>query len=218
MENQSSTSSAKFGSDAIIFIPSGAIIQEFRVGDTDIVLGFPEVSHYETVDHPRFGETIGRVANRISNGRITSLNGGREYPLAVNSGPNTLHGGTVGWGKKLWAGPTPAAVPDIVIPTFDGATSPLLGAESQEFTMHSPDGDEGFPGALDVRVKYTTAMNDLGRGILATVLVIDYEAEIVDDTEETAISMTNHSYGYSNVESRRNKKKTVPIESQILTD
>ena len=75
------------------FLPQGALIQEIRVGGHNVVLGFPDPEPYQ--DSPFFGETIGRVANRIEDGRM-SLNG-KTYQLETNNGPNHLHGGTGGW-------------------------------------------------------------------------------------------------------------------------
>lgn len=74
------------------FLPLGAIIQSIDVNGINIVQGFPTQELYQKYNSPYFGETIGRVANRIKNGKIDSLNG-KSYSLAVNNGPNSLHGG-----------------------------------------------------------------------------------------------------------------------------
>ncbi|KAK0624922.1 galactose mutarotase-like domain-containing protein [Bombardia bombarda] len=172
----------------VSFLPLGAIIQELRVGGINIVQGFPSQSLYESHNDPFFGETIGRVANRISNAKIDSLNNGKSYALAANNGPNNLHGGVVGWGKKIWDGPTPVGIR--TIPGFDG----LDGGESVKFTLVSPDGDEGFPGTVHASVVYTVAKQKQ-EGKEAILLGIEYEAELVgDEAEETVINMTNHSY------------------------
>lgn len=71
--------------------------------------GFPKQEHYVKYNGPFFGETIGRVANRIAAGKIDSLNG-QTYTLAKNNGENALHGGEVGWGKRVWEGPVPVGV------------------------------------------------------------------------------------------------------------
>src|ERR1700753_1303733 len=86
------------------FLALGAIIHEFKVGDLNIVQNFPTAELYEKYNEPYFGETIGRVANRISGAKINKLNG-RSYELPANNGPNCLHGGLSGWGKKIWQGP-----------------------------------------------------------------------------------------------------------------
>ncbi|KAB5545775.1 galactose mutarotase-like domain-containing protein [Coniochaeta sp. 2T2.1] len=171
----------------ISFLPLGAIIQSLRVGDVDIVQGFPSQSLYESHNDPYFGETIGRVANRISNAKLDSLNGGKSYALAANNGPNNLHGGVVGWGKKIWDGPKPVGVKQI--PGVAG----LDGGESVKFTLTSPDGDEGFPGTVEASVVYT-AGKQTQDGQEVVVLGIEYEAELTGGADETVINMTNHSY------------------------
>ncbi len=174
--------------DEVSFLPLGAIIQSFTVGGVNIVQGFPTQELYASHNSPYFGETIGRVANRISNARLASVNGGNSYGLAANNGPNTLHGGVKGWGKRIWDGPKPIGVRNI--PGLEGG---LQGGESVEFTLRSEDGEEGFPGEVLVKVIYTTGKVDRG-GQEATVLGMEYEAELVGGAEETVINMTNHSY------------------------
>src|SRR5205809_7925116 len=88
----------------ISFIQQGAIIKEFIVAGRNIVLGFPNDQAYQNHNTAYFGETIGRIANRIQNATIKDLNG-RSYQLAANNGPNSIHGGSVGWGKKIFQGP-----------------------------------------------------------------------------------------------------------------
>jgi aldose 1-epimerase len=174
--------------DEISFLPLGAIIQSFTVGGVNIVQGFPTQELYESHNDPFFGETIGRVANRISGAKLASLNGGKSYSLAANNGPNTLHGGVKGWGKRIWDGPKPVGIRQI-----PGLGADLQGGESIEFTLRSEDGDEGFPGEVLVKVIYTTGkISDGGNDV--TVLAMEYEAELVGGAEETVINMTNHSY------------------------
>jgi aldose 1-epimerase len=170
----------------VTFLPLGAIIQELRVGGVNIVQGFPEQSQYESYNDPYFGETIGRVANRIKGAKLDSLNGGQTYALAANNGPNNLHGGVVGWGKKIWNGPTPVGVRQI--PGVEG----LEGGESVKFTLVSQDGDEGFPGTVEVSVVYTVG-KQVQDGKEVVVLGMEYEAELVGGADETVINMTNHS-------------------------
>jgi len=167
------------------FLPRGAILQSFVVGGTNIVQGFPTTEGYEANGDPYFGETIGRVANRIGGARLNSVNG-RSYALAANNGPNNLHGGDVGWGKKDWAGPTPVGVRQI--PGVEG----LEGGESVRFALTSDDGDEGFPGKVEASVVYTAGTQKEG-GREVVVLGIEYEAELVSGADETPINMTNHS-------------------------
>lgn len=165
--------------DAFNFLPLGGIIQEFRIGGTNIVLNFPSEASYKTKANPFFGETIGRLANRISGAKLNSINGGKSYSLAANNGPNTLHGGVKGWGKQTFEGPTPVN---------------RNGKESVMFKYLSKDGDEGFPGTVELRLWYS-AGKDKDEGIEKTGVEIEYEVELVgNDAEETAVGVTNHRY------------------------
>lgn len=172
------------------FLPLGAIIQSFLVGKTNIVQGFPKQSQYVSHNAPFFGETIGRVANRIAAAKINSLNN-QSYTLTANNAPNALHGGEKGWGKQIWEGPEPVGVRKI-----EGVEG-LEGGESVKFTYRSKDGDEGYPGALDVSVVYTVGVVKEG-GKEVRVLGIEYEVKFADDKDskvtETAVNVTNHSY------------------------
>ena len=170
------------------FLPLGAIIQTFVVGKTNIVQGFPKQSLYVSHNAPYFGETIGRVANRLAVGKINSLNN-RSYQLVQNNGVNALHGGTVGWGKRVWEGPRPVGVRGV-----EGlGGGEVEGGESVEFRLRSEDGDEGYPGTVDVSVVYT-AGTQKQEGKEVRVLGIEYEAKLVgDEVEETVVNVTNHS-------------------------
>ncbi|KND89322.1 Bifunctional protein gal10 [Tolypocladium ophioglossoides CBS 100239] len=168
------------------FLPLGAIIQSVKAKGTNIVLGFPTQDQYVKYNTPFFGETIGRVANRIKDASINSLNG-KAYPLAANNGPNSLHGGAVGWGRRIWNGPMPVGIKQI--PGIEG----LGGGESVAYTLVSEDGDEGFPGTVEAKVTYTAGTQDVN-GKQANVLGIEYEAKLVGGADETIINMTNHSY------------------------
>ena len=152
------------------FLPLGALIQEFKVQGYNIVQSFPTADLYK--DAPYFGETIGRTSNRIKNATIDSLNG-KSYNLADNNAPNSLHGGDVGFGKRIFKGPFPEQ---------------RNGKEAVKFTYLSPDGEEGFPGTVELRVWYTAWEED------STVfLEAEYEVEMTgDECEETAVSITNH--------------------------
>jgi aldose 1-epimerase len=176
-------------SDDISLLPLGAIIQAFKVDGLNIVQGFPTQQQYVDHNSPYFGETIGRVANRISGAQITSLNGGKSYPLLANNGPNTLHGGAKGWGKRIWDGPKPVGLRDV-----PGLSKFSSGGESVEFVLRSEDGDEGFPGEVVARIVYTAGkLAQDGQGE-ANVLAMDYEVELVGGADETVVNMTNHSY------------------------
>ncbi|WP_034388996.1 aldose epimerase family protein [Deinococcus sp. YIM 77859] len=132
----------------------------------DIVLGHcrPE-PYFDRRSSPFFGALIGRYANRIAEGRF-SLNG-RLYQLTQNDGPNALHGGERGFDQRLWEGRA-----------FVGPAGPSL-----VLTSFSPDGEEGYPGNLTVRVTYT--LRPTG------ALHIDYEATT---DAPTIVNLTNHTY------------------------
>ena len=154
------------------FLPHGATIQSFIVAGQNIVQNFPEPELYELTDHPYLGRTIGRTSNRIKNARLENLNG-KTYELYANNGPNSLHGGKVGWDKKIWDGPTPVN---------------RNGKEGVLFQCTSPDSEEGFPGTVGAKVWYLTSTEDD-----KIILEVEYEAELVgDECEETVVAMTNH--------------------------
>ncbi len=144
----------------------GGTIVSIKVPDKagrlgDVVLGFDHFADYEAKS-PFFGCITGRYANRIAKAKF-SLEG-NDYQLAANNGPNTLHGGKVGFDKKMWKAQVGAGA-------------------SLSLTYTSPDMEEGYPGALSTRVTYTwTDDNELK---------IDYTAT-TDKT--TVLNLTNHSY------------------------
>lgn len=150
-------------------ITYGAILTELRVPDrtgqfTNVVHGFDNLQAY-LQGHPFFGATTGRVANRIAKARFTL--DGREYQLAVNNGLNHIHGGIRGFDKVLWEG-KPIAVNEREVAVV--------------FAYLSRDGEENYPGNLDVRVTYTLTDNN--------ELRIDYSATT---DKATPVNITNHS-------------------------
>jgi aldose 1-epimerase len=168
----------KVFSDSFTFLPQGAIIQEFKVGGRNIAQGFPSAASYKSEHSPFFGETIGRVANRVSGAKIDSLNG-KSYALAANNGPNSLHGGVAGWGKRDFEGPIPVQ---------------RNGREAVLFKYLSKDGEEGYPGTVELRTWYIAGLVK-DEGVEKTSLEIEYEVELVgDEVEETAVAVTNHRY------------------------
>lgn len=173
------------------FLPLGAIIQSFTVGDKNpinIVQGFPTQSLYQSYNSPFFGENIGRVANRIKNGKIEDLNG-TSYQLEINSAPNALHGGSKGWGKNIWKGPTPIGLRQV-----HKDMEAMKGGESVKFTLTSEDGDQGYPGTVEATITYTTGTESTPEGHEVQVLGIEYQVELVSGAEETVINTTNHSF------------------------
>lgn len=130
----------------------------------NVTLSFPALDGY-LQRHPYFGSTVGRYANRIAGGKF-SLDG-KTYTLATNNGPNHLHGGRVGFDAKLWQA--------------EGVSSAeMVGVK---FNYVSPDGEEGYPGKLDVTVTYS--LNN------ANELRIDY---VATTDKATVLTLTNHTY------------------------
>lgn len=127
----------------------------------DIVLSFDTLEEITTKE-TYFNATCGRFANRIKDARF--MIDGVEYKLAANNGPNSLHGGIEGFNMKVWE---------------------VKSATEQEIVLNylSPDGEEGFPGNLDVTVSYSLSEDD--------ELKIHYEATT---DQATVIGLTNHSY------------------------
>ncbi|XP_053567905.1 galactose mutarotase [Bombina bombina] len=117
-----------------------------RYGEfADIVLGFDNLEGY-TNKHPYFGAVVGRVANRIAKGQFTV--DGKNYNLAINNGPNSIHGGLKGFDKVIW--------------------TPELIQNGVQFSYTSADGEEGYPGELKVWVTYT---------VVDKKLTINYRAQ-----------------------------------------
>ncbi len=156
------------------FMSYGGIITEIDAPDrhgktADVVLGFPTLKDYETTsaqDGLYFGALIGRYANRIAKGHFTL--DGHDYALPVNNGPNSLHGGIVGFDKKNWT----------VTPGEKSGSS-----VSATLSLESPDGDQGYPGTLKVQVTYSLSSDN--------ALTIHYTATTDKDT---VLNLTNHSY------------------------
>lgn len=147
----------------------GGIIQSIDVPDrrgrvANVALGFDNLDDYVT-SSPYFGCITGRYANRIANGMFTL--GENTYQLAQNNGVNHLHGGNVGFDKRVWA------------------ATPVQGEDSValELTYTSPDGEENYPGTLETKVTYTlTNQNEIR---------MDYHATT---DAPTIVNLTNHTY------------------------
>jgi aldose 1-epimerase len=142
-----------------------SLVTPDRSGElADVVLGFDDLDGY-LAGHPYFGAVVGRYGNRIAGGRFTLDD--QSYDLARNNDGNHLHGGYFGFDKALWS-----AQADL---TEDGPRLQLHHV--------SPDGDEGYPGRLDVTVEYTLTHDNAIR--------IDYAAAT---DRPTPVNLTNHSY------------------------
>lgn len=147
----------------------GAIVVAIETPDrngqlANITLGFSKLDGYLR-RHPYFGSTVGRYCNRIARGKFTLL--GKEYTLATNNGPNHLHGGKVGFDKVVWR-----AEPI--------QTDKSVGVR---FSYVSPDGEEGYPGNLNVVTQYSLT-ND-------NEWIAEYRATA---DEPTPVNLTNHNY------------------------
>lgn len=148
------------------FINQGAklvsLVVPSKQGWVDVVIGHDSTADYLSSEEAYFGAICGRYANRIAHGKFAI--DGQEYSLAINNGPNALHGGLKGFNAVVW---------DIV----------EQEANRVVMTYTSPDGEEGYPGELAVQVTYTlTDDNELS---------IDYEATT---TKPTVLNLTNHAY------------------------
>ena len=157
----------------VTLISLGATIQSLHVPDAegntaDVVLGFDDVAGYQSDANPYFGCTVGRYANRIA-GASFDLDG-QTYDLLANNGEHHLHGGGENaLARKVWKG---------------RASSQKSGAGTVTFRATSPDGEEGYPGQLEVTVRFTLEAR-------SNALVIQYTAE---SDAPTPVNLTNHSY------------------------
>ena len=147
----------------------GATLVELHLPDkegnlVDVINGFDNVAGYEGDGNQYFGCTTGRVCNRIAKGKFTL--DGEEYTLATNNDPNHLHGGgDKALSKQVWK------------------AEPSADVQAVTFSLTSPDGEEGYPGNLSMKVTYTlTDENEL---------CIDYEATT---DKATPVNLTNHAY------------------------
>lgn len=178
----------------------GGIIQTVDVPDrrgrlANVTLGFDNLDDYVTKS-PYFGCITGRYANRIARGRFTL--DGTTYRLPINNDPNSLHGGTVGFDKHIWA----------TEPFRRGHDVGLV------MTFTSPHGDQGYPGTLATAVTYTLTDGNAIR--------MDYRATT---TRATVVNLTNHAYwnlageGSGSIEDHRLRLKAsryTPVDATLI--
>jgi aldose 1-epimerase len=180
----------------------GGIVVALKVPDRtgqfgDVVLGFDVLDGYLSPEYaksnPYFGALIGRYGNRIGKARFSL--GGKEYKLAANNGVNHLHGGVKGYDKVVWeARPVPGEEPAL------------------ELHYLSKDGEEGYPGNLDIKAVYTITNENS--------LKVDFTATT---DKETVANLTHHSYfnlaGKGDIlghEVMINSDKTTPVDSGLI--
>lgn len=176
------------------FLEHGATLARLQVpgragvGDpVDVVLGFDALHGYQR-PHPYLGAVIGRYANRIRDGRFVL--DGATVQLACNDGANHLHGGPVGFDRRAW----------VAQPAEDAIT----------FSLHSEDGDQGYPGALEAQVRYSFA---------PSALRIDYTART---DRPTPANLTQHAYfdlgdeGILDLELQLAASRVLPVDAALL--
>jgi aldose 1-epimerase len=176
----------------------GATLTELWVPDRfgnlgDVVLGFDNLQSYAG-RHPWFGATVGRVANRIAKGKFAL--DGKDYSLEINDPPNNLHSGSKDLSRVVWKVEQ--------VHERNGA--------AVRFTYDSPDGDEGFPGRVQVTVLYRLTNND--------ELELEYTAK---SDKASPINLTNHSYFNLGSEKdildevlQLNAEKYTPIDATMI--
>ncbi|HEX9980186.1 MAG TPA: aldose epimerase family protein [Flavobacterium sp.] len=181
----------------VTVINYGATITSLKVpakhGITDVVLGFDNIDAYirshDLPAPPYFGTVAGRYAGRIENGRFKIDD--KEHVLNVNNNGHTLHGGPEGFDRKFWEVRKFVKKPEMSI---------TLG-------YVSPDGEEGFPGEMDVNVTYTLTDDN--------EVLIDYDARC---TKDTIINLTQHSYFNLEGHTKDLTEQELLINSSILLE
>lgn len=144
-------------------IVTGIITPDKDGNKENVVLSYTSLDGYLQKGNPYFGALIGRYGNRIANGKFTL--DGKTYTLATNNNGNSLHGGIRGFDKVVWT------------------AEKLPGDSSLQLTYLSKDGEEGYPGNLNVKVIYTLSADN--------ALEIDYSATT---DKATPLNLTNHTY------------------------
>jgi aldose 1-epimerase len=175
----------------------GAILQSVEVPDrnghvADVVLGYPDMTGYLAAPN-YFGATVGRYANRIRGGRFTL--DGQVHQLALNNGPNALHGGPGGFDKRPWR----------IVDVAGGRTAHVTLAYT------SADGEEGFPGELHVTATYALGEDN--------ALTLTY---VATTSRPTVVNITNHSFwnlaGEGSGRSVEGTRLTIPAETTTPVD
>jgi aldose 1-epimerase len=186
---------SRAGGVEISILTYGGIVQSLRASDgTDLVLGFSELEAYLAAGDAYLGAVVGRCANRIARGELPL--DGNVYRLSRNEGENHLHGGYAGFDKKVWQ-----ARPRV----RDDEVAVVL-------SLTSEDGDEGYPGRVDVEAVYSLALDDVVRIELRAVT-----------TQPTVVNLTSHSHfnlaGEGTIlghELRLDADRCTPVDSNLI--
>ncbi|MFT4018925.1 MAG: aldose epimerase family protein [Agriterribacter sp.] len=169
------------------------VVPDKNNNPTDVAVGFKTVKEYQGPGDAYFGALIGRVGNRIAKGKFTL--DGKEYTLATNNGPNSLHGGNKGFSAAVW-----------------DATQ--ANDTTLSLSYVSKDGEEGYPGTLTANVTYTLGADNSIR--------IDYKATT---DKKTVVNLTNHTYFNLNGEGsgtilnhlvQINADKYTPVDATLI--
>jgi aldose 1-epimerase len=173
----------------------GGIVQSAEVPDrdghtADVVLGFADLDGYVTHPEPYFGALVGRYANRIAGGRFPL--DGRTYALALNNGPNSLHGGERGFDKRVWDAE----------PVGHGV----------RLSRVSPHGEEGFPGRLEMSATYT--LDESGALRIAYEAVTDAPT-VLNPTNHSYFNLSGsgHTGGH---ELRIAASRITPVDADLI--
>ncbi len=168
----------------------GATLQKLVHKGSDLIGGYDTLDLYRTSSGYQ-GALVGRYANRISGGKLTI--DGVEYPIVRNNGEAHLHGGKVGFDKCFW--------------NIEEGVCDKCGAPKLVCTLTSPDGDEGYPGTLEVQVTYA---------IVDDSLLIDYKATT---DKPTYVNLTNHSYfNLHGIENGDNRDHLLTVNADAITE
>lgn len=147
--------------------------------DDDVVLGYDSVAEmYDSQNPVYFGVISGRVANRIQQGRFQTMRNGKVYQLDINDHPNHLHGGVLGFSKRVWDAE--------IIGGQDGDDD----HKQVKFSLISTDGDQGYPGTVKVSATYSLQPSPSEYSVK---ILLSMTAELLDDTP-SPINLTQHSY------------------------
>ena len=166
-------------------------------GVDDVVLGYKSAVDMYTSRNPTYlAVIVGRVANRIAKGRLSV--DGKDYAVATNNGSNHLHGGEDGFSHRIW-------------------DAEIIDGSGVQFTLVSQDGDQNYPGTIEVKATYSL----VPQGEKGATLKLDMEGKLLDD-KSSPLSLAQHSYfnlaGHSHGTGILDHKVTMPCEAYTPVD